>query len=313
LRLSEKQIARIERMLRGGIQRGVPLSKHTTFKIGGPADIVAEPSDRAALASLFRFVNEEQIPTLVLGGGSNILFSDQGFRGVVIRTYKLNRIEFVGAGSGTVRASAEAGVSLQKLINEACKRNLTGLETLWGIPGSVGGSVAVNAGAGEVSMGSLIKNITLLGHRGEEVVINARYLKYGYRRMDLPDRAVLVHANLSLKKGDPDQITSQLEETKSRRKLTQPEGVFSAGCVFKNPSPDNPAGAIIDRLGFKGKTQGGAGVSEVHANFIVNLGNATAADVLSLIEAIRAKALAEENVELELEIRVVREDAGYGS
>jgi UDP-N-acetylmuramate dehydrogenase len=313
LRLSNKQIAQIGRLLDGRIQRGFPLSKLTTFKIGGPADIVAEPSDRAALASLVRFVNAEQIPTLALGGGSNLLFSDEGFRGVIIRVHRLNKIEFIGAGSGTVRASVEAGVALQKLINEACKLRLTGLETLWGIPGSVGGSVAVNAGAGEVSMGNHIKNITLLGSRGEEIVINERYLKYGYRRMDLPDRAVLVHANFSLKKGDPDQITSRLEETKTRRKLTQPVGVFSAGCVFKNPSPDNPAGAIIDRLGFKGKTHGGAGISEAHANFIVNLGTATAADVLTLIENIRARALAEEGVALELEIRVAREDGGYGS
>ncbi len=313
MRLTEKQIAQIERMMSGGIQRGIPLSKLTTFRIGGPADIIAEPTNRAELASLVRFVNEEQIPALILGGGSNILFHDEGFRGVIVRAHKLNRIEFLSNGSETVHASVEAGVSLQKLIAESCKLNLTGLETLWGIPGSIGGSVAVNAGAGEIAIGSLIESLTVLDSLGKETVLTKSELTYSYRKMDLPGDSVALHAILALTKGDSGLIMRLLEETKSRRKLTQPIGRFSAGCVFKNPSPDRPAGAVIDKLGFKGLITGGAQVSQTHANFIVNLGSATAADVLNLISVIRRKALAEEGVTLELEIRVVGEDGGYGS
>ncbi len=171
--------------------------------------------------------------------------------------------------------------------------------------------MVTNAGSGEVCVGELLESVKLVTRFGEELVIGGRDLTYGYRSMSLPKGSTVVEGVLRLRRGDPDAIAAELERSRARRRGRQPLDRHSAGCVFKNPAPDTPAGALIDRLGFKGVRVGGAEVSPVHANFIINRGHATAADVLELIEQIRSKASEKAHANLELEICVIGEEAAH--
>jgi UDP-N-acetylmuramate dehydrogenase len=286
---------------------GVSLSRFSSFRIGGPTDVLAEPDSVAALRGLVQYIRESDLPHLFLGAGTNILFEDGGFRGVVVRLTALRDLSVETNGADALRIAAGAGVMLPVLIGKATSLGCTGLEALWGIPGSLGGAVVMNAGAGGAALGDFLVELRLLDAAGGDLVIEKQAIHCGYRSMDLPQGAVVVQATVRLPFGESGSIETALAAAKAHRRASQPWNVPSAGCVFKNPSPQNPAGAIIDRLGFKGLAAGGAQVSEVHANFIVNRGEATAADVLKLIETIRERVRATENIELELEIQVVGE------
>jgi UDP-N-acetylmuramate dehydrogenase len=183
------------------------------------------------------------------------------------------------------------------------------MEALWGIPGSFGGAIVTNAGAGGVCLGELLCKVDLLTQTGEQVSLEKEEIRHRYRALELPRGAVVLGGTLKLNREDPASIEEKLTKAKSQRRTTQPKGVHSAGCAFKNPSPDNPAGAIIDRLGFKGATVGGAQVSKRHANFIINRGGAKASDVMALVEKIRERVWQEERIELEMEICVIGETA----
>jgi UDP-N-acetylmuramate dehydrogenase len=254
-----------------------------------------------------KYVRTWRLPHLFLGAGTNVLFEDGGFRGVVIRLTSLRELQVVTNGSNACRITAEAGVSLPALISKTAGLGFTGLEPLWGIPGSFGGAVVTNAGSGGVAIGDFLVELKLLNESVEELTLDKPEIDCGYRFMKLPPRAMVVQGTLRLLSGETASIEAQLAKARTGRRTSQPWNVSSAGCVFKNPSPHNPAGAIIDRLGFKGLTAGGAQVSEIHANFIVNRGGATAADVLHLIELIRQRVKVSENIDLELEIRVIAE------
>ncbi len=307
--LTPLQIKEIEGLAPGRVFREVPLRQFTSFKIGGPADLIVEPAGRYDFSRLLMYVHEEKIPRIFLGAGTNVLFHDAGFRGVVIRTNNLNRMDFQSDGLGMATITVSAGVPLPRLISRACEFGWTGIEDLWGIPGSFGGAVVSNAGAGDVSMSDPLVTIRLLNDQGEPISIEKKDLRSGYRSMGIPARSVVVEGILQLQRGESQTIESRIAAARERRKNQQPHGFASAGCVFKNPSEERPAGLLIDRLGLKGISVGDAQVSEVHANFIVNRGEARAADVLELIEEIRTKVKDEEGVELDLEIRVVTEEA----
>jgi len=240
-----------------------------------------------------------------------VLFRDGGFRGVVIRLTALREFHIQANGSDAGRITAAAGVPLPVLITKATQAGLAGLELLWGIPGSFGGAIATNAGASGAQLGDSLLELTLLDESARELILNKREIECGYRFMKLPQGSIVVEGTLRLPKGERRSIEEGLALARSRRRQSQPWSVPSAGCVFKNPSPDNPAGAIIDRLGFKGAAVGGAQVSEVHANFIVNRGQAAAADVLRLIEKIQQQVRLSEKINLELEIQVVGEAAQH--
>jgi UDP-N-acetylmuramate dehydrogenase len=308
LTLTTRQIEDIQALLRARSLAGVPLSRFTSFRIGGPADLAVEPQDVPELASLLRYLQTESIPSIVLGAGTNVLFHDAGFRGVVVRTDSISGFEIREEGSDHAIITVAAGVPLPMVVTKTCALGWTGLEPLWGIPGLFGGAVVTNAGAEDACTGDFLIGLRLLTDEGEEVVLDRDQLEYSYRSMKLPPKSVVVEGTLRLPRGDRQSIDGDLLEARLRRRL-QPSDKPSAGCVFKNPSPENPAGAIIDRLGFKGMTLGGAQVSELHANFIINRGQATAADVLGLIQRIRDRVKAEENIDLELEIRVIGEEA----
>ena len=226
----------------------------------------------------------------------------------MIRTAGIGGFTVERNGSDHARIIVAAGVPLPALISRAAALGWEGLEPLWGIPGSFGGAIVTNAGAGAASLGDLLVRAKLMTVSGEEIIAEKEELGFDYRCAKLPPDTVVVEGTLRLRRGNRQVIEANMEEARLRRRSTQPLDKPSPGCIFKNPAPDNPAGAIIDRLGFKGTRVGDAQVSEVHANFIVNLGKAAATDVLELIEGIRKRVKTEENVELELEICVIGEE-----
>jgi len=309
LTLTNGHIQEIRQLVQGHVLTRVPLSRFTSFKIGGPADLVAEPQNVEQLAVLVNYLKAAQIPRVFLGAGTNVLFHDAGFRGVVVRMNALRDFDMQTNGSGHGRVTVAAGVALPSVIGKVCKLGWTGMEPLWGIPGSFGGAVVTNAGAGGVCIGEVLVGIALLMETGEQTSLEKDRILYAYRAIELPQGAVVLGGTLKLNRDDPASIKLKLEKARSFRRKTQPGKVPSAGCVFKNPSPDNPAGAIIDRLGFRGAMVGDAQVSERHANFIINRGNAKSADVMGLVEKIRERVRQEEQVELELEICVIGETA----
>jgi UDP-N-acetylmuramate dehydrogenase len=240
-----------------------------------------------------------------------VLFQDKGFRGVVVLLTSLDGFSVHENGSDHARITVAAGVPLPLVVSRTARAGWTGIEPLWGIPGSFGGAVVTNAGAGGVSIGETLQQVKLLTLSNEEVTLEKGALRFGYRSMLLPHGAIVLEGTLRLGRADLRSTEAELDKARERRRSSQPWDWPSAGCIFKNPHTDNPAGALIDRLGFKGTQVGDAQVSEVHANFIINRGAATAADVLELIEKIKRRVRAEEGIELELEIRVMGEEGTH--
>lgn len=295
----------IDNALGGKTLRDFPLSRLTTFRIGGPADLVVFPSDENEICAVMTILRTEGIPFIVVGSGSNLLFPDEGYKGVILSLKHLKHIEIITNNRTEIKLRSMAGAPLAKIIQKFGEFSAIGPSRLWGIPGQVGGSIACNAGAMNFNLSDLICEIELLDLECKKIVSKIRDLDYGYRKMKLPPDAIVTSATFMAFKGDPEEVARELEIAKTKRRVSQPHGGASAGCVFKNPSPENPAGAIIERLGFKGMRIGLAEVSERHANFIVNRGKAKAREVINLIDLIKRKAWDEERVNLELEIKIV--------
>lgn len=298
----------IRALCQGRVLEQPLLCKYSSFRIGGPADVIAEPRTRNGLIQLVQFLKAEAIPYVVIGRGTNVLFHDAGFRGVVVRTRGLGYWGLSPNGSQFGLFTVEAGVSLPFLVTQACKRGFGGLEDLWGIPGSLGGAVKTNAGAGRTSVGEHLRDVTILTSDGQVQHIEQEELCFGYRFVNLPAGSLVLEARMRLTRESPEIIHTRLRAAKFRRRSSQPRGIPSAGCVFKNPASDLSAGAMIDRLGLKGLRVGDAQVSEIHGNFIVNRGQARARDVLELIEIIRSRVEEQEHVSLSLEIQVIGEE-----
>ena len=297
--------------IRGEVRENEPMSGHTSFKIGGPADALVTPADRDDLVALLGEVRERNIPYAVLGGGTNLLVRDGGFRGVIISLKQLNAIEasreYRSLGGSFMVVRADAGVVLAKLMNFAGERGLTGLEFAAGIPGTVGGALCMNAGTAQGEIGDVVDSVTLLGPGGDLLVRHRDEMRFGYRTANVPAGHIVVDTKIILRHGDAGKIKAQVKELLEQRKERQPWGLPNAGSVFKNPM-DEAAGKLIESAGLKGLTIGGAQVSDKHANFIVNLGNARAADVLALMDTIREKVLEMHRIRLEPEIKVIGED-----
>ncbi|WP_287154405.1 UDP-N-acetylmuramate dehydrogenase [Candidatus Solincola tengchongensis] len=294
--------------LRGEVLRDVPLSGYTTFRIGGPADLLVVPKGQEELFLLSQAILDHGCDFLVLGRGSNVLVSDAGFRGVVVLTppgLKRARIKDEG------KVNIESGCELNRLILWCMEHGLAGLEELSGIPGSIGGAVRMNAGAHGRTIGDIVEEIKVLRLEGEEIrerTLSARKACFAYRRArGIGNRDIIYEVKLNLYIDDKDRIRERRDGFLSWRKERQPLGRPSAGSVFLNP-PGMSAGEIIERCGLKGMRVGDAMVSPKHANFIVNLGKASADDVLRLVELIKREVLRKEGVELEEEIDLI----GFG-
>jgi UDP-N-acetylmuramate dehydrogenase len=286
-----------------------PLAPFTTFKVGGPAQCLVEVHDSRELASAWHLAAQTGVPSTILGGGSNVLVSDAGVRGVVIRTHG-----GVIALEGEAGVRADAGVSLNSLVRWTIGRGLAGLEAWAGTPGSVGGAVFGNAHYGGRSVGELIASVRLIGAGHDIVDVPAREMEFAYDRSRLQrtgDVVLSVLFALSAS-ADPALLRETARRSLADRKRTQPLDTPSAGCIFQNPDPavdsvpdgiPASAGALIDRAGLKGHAIGGARVSAAHANFILNEGGATASDIRRLIDLCRDEVRARFGVTLREEIR----------
>lgn len=297
--------------VRGEVRQNEPMSNHTSFRIGGPADALVTPADRDDLAALLGEVRERNIPYAVLGGGTNLLVRDGGFRGVIISLKRLNTIEasreYRSLGGSFAVVRADAGAALAKLLSYAAERGLTGLEFAAGIPGTVGGALCMNAGTAQGEIGDAVDSVTLLGPAGDLLVRHRDEMRFGYRTANVPAGHIVLDTTVILRHGDAGKIKAQVKQLLEQRKERQPWGLPNAGSVFKNPM-DEAAGKLIESAGLKGLAIGGAQISDKHANFIVNLGNARAADVLALMDAIREKVLEMHRIRLEPEIKIIGED-----
>ena len=281
-----------------------PMSRHTTFRIGGPAKRMAFPSSREQLVLLMSFAKDYGANPLVIGNGSNLLVPDEGLDRLVIDTSAgLTRVE---PGTQPHTLTAECGAPLARLALCACEQGLTGLEFAHGIPGTVGGGLAMNAGAYGGELRQVVQSVRVLFPEEGIRTLTGEEMAFGYRRSLLTDHpeAVALSAVFSLTPGDPEAIREQMRELMGRRKASQPLEWPSAGSTFKRPA-GHFAGTLIDQCGLKGRAVGGAQVSEKHAGFLINRGGATCADVLELADQVRQEVLRQTGVELELEIRVL--------
>lgn len=278
-----------------------PMKNHTTFRIGGPADALALPKTPEEVAEVVRFCHEHAQPYYVLGNGSNLLVSDEGYRGLVLQLYRnFNDIQVNGE-----TITVQAGAMLAAVARTAYQTGLTGLEFASGIPGTIGGAVVMNAGAYGGEMKNVLKEVTVLTKEGEVLVIPAKALELGYRTSVIPKNGwIVLGAVLQLKKGDQEQILARMEELKEQRITKQPLDLPSAGSTFKRPE-GYFAGKLIMDAGLRGFTVGGAQVSEKHCGFVVNRGNATAADVWELICEVKRRVKEMTGVELEPEVKLL--------
>lgn len=293
----------LERQIRGRVLYGEPLGKHTSFGIGGPADIMIFPEGVDDVRAALAFCRLAGLSYLVLGGGSNLLVRDGGFRGMVLH---LDAAFQQLAAEGT-RVRAGAGVRLSRLVAFCSKQALTGVECLAGIPGTVGGAVKGNAGAAGGSIADHLAAVELVMPEGNPQAFSRDLLEFSYRRSSLPEGCVILEATFDLEQGDPVRIRRQVSENLLERNRRQPVEWRSAGSIFKNP-PGDYAGRLVEKVNLKGIRYGDACISSKHGNFIINLGKATAMDVLALVDVIKRRVREEMNVELELEVRVVGED-----
>jgi UDP-N-acetylmuramate dehydrogenase len=277
-----------------------PLREYTSFKIGGPADVVVEPADIEDVCRVVQQARTHRIPLFVLGG-TNLLIRDGGIRGIVISLVRLREIK---EESGSV-LFAEGGVGMPTLIGYAMRRSLSGLEWAAGIPGTVAGCVVMNAGTKLGEMKDSVKAVRMVNSKGQIVDVEAAQVRFEYRRALLP-RGIVVGVWLQLKKGVRSEIERVVKDYLHYRRDTQPLALPSAGCVFKNPSNDS-AGRLIEAVGLKGARVGDVEVSTKHANFMVNRGQASAADVLALIGKVRSAIRRRAGVRLDLELKVVGE------
>lgn len=279
-----------------------PMSRHTTFRIGGPAKRMAFPSSREQLVLLMSFAKDYGANPLVIGNGSNLLVPDEGLDRLVIDTSaNLNRVE---RGSGNT-VLADAGATLARTADLACKSGLTGLEFAHGIPGTLGGGVVMNAGAYGGELKDVVTEVTALYPDGVKVLTPAE-LDFSYRHSVFSaGEGIVLGAKVKLESGDPDAIKAKMDDLMARRKASQPLELPSAGSTFKRPT-GYYAGSLIEGCGLKGCRVGGAEVSSKHAGFLVNVGGATCADVLALIEKVQKTVYDAHGVMLEPEVKIIR-------
>lgn len=281
------------------VQTDELMKPHTTFRIGGPADYFIRPGNPEQIAGIIRICREQGLPWFVLGNGSNLLVSDSGYRGVVIQIYK--NFSSVEIQESAVRV--QAGALLSAVAKKAQQQGLSGMEFASGIPGTLGGAVMMNAGAYGGEMKDILREVSVLTGEGEIRILTRDQLKLGYRTSIIKEKGyVVLEAVLELKPGDPQNIEKRMEELKEQRVTKQPLEYPSAGSTFKRPE-GYFAGKLIMDSGLRGYRVGDAQVSEKHCGFVINRGNATAEDVLTLIRDVQEAVYSKFQVKLETEIR----------
>ena len=284
---------------------GVPLARYTSLRVGGAADLLVRPTTAARVAELLKLTNESLTPVLILGRGTNLLIGDRGFRGLVMvldEGLEAGGFELTGN-----RCQAAAGLPLRRVVERLCQAGLGGLEDLYGIPGSLGGALAMNAGSYGSTIWSVVEEVELALPTGETVWLKSGEIDYGYRRVNLPPGAVITQVRLRLPEADSAALLEICKTRQADREAKHPLTKPNCGSVFKNPADEHGAWQLVDEAGLKGYSLGGARVSTKHTNFIINTGDATAADVKALILHIQKTVLERFGIELETEVRMVGE------
>ena len=281
-----------------------PMAKHTSFRIGGPADVLAQPADEAELAALLKRAGEHAVPVTLVGNGSNLLVRDKGIRGLVI---KLSNSFSSITVDGNVMTFG-SGISLAMASKKAASLSLSGLEFAVGIPGTIGGAVYMNAGAYDGEMAKVVRSVRVMDREGKISELKASELAFAYRHTALQNSGwIVISVTVALQPGEAESIAAKMADFSQRRISKQPLELPSAGSMFKRP-PGYFAGTLIEQTGLKGYTVGGAQVSQKHAGFVVNVGGATAKDVLQLISDVQSKVFAAHGVRLEPEVLVLGEE-----
>ena len=291
------------------ILKNEPLKQHTSFRVGGPAKVYVVPEDIEELQKLIRFLHEEKLPYDIIGNGTNLLVSDAGVDHVVVEIGRvLEGIELLPEANAsdekTYYIRVLAGTLLSKAAQFAATQELSGMEALRGIPGTLGGAVTMNAGAYGTEMKDVLYSVDVLTPEGELQTLTPAELALGYRHSVIPERGyIVVAATLALRKGDPAEIKARMADFQNRRKEKQPLDKASAGSTFKRPE-GYFAGKLIEDTGLRGFRHGGAQVSEKHCGFVINDGTARAADIYWLIGEVRKRVLLEQHVELTPEVKI---------
>ena len=285
-------------MTKGSFLKDEAMAKHTSYRIGGPANAYITPRDKDDLSQILQFANQHGIATYFVGSGSNLLVADEGIDGLVITLVKsLKRLEITGA-----TVFAESGVMLGKMVKECISRNLSGVESMIGVPGTLGGALVMNAGAfgGEIS--NYLKHVTVMQMDGQEKQYQPGDISFSYRHSTFPDDEIVISAEFELIQSDKETVQEKRAVASGGRKATQPLKFRSAGSVFKNPK-EGAAGYYIDQAGLKGTKVGDAEISPIHANFFVNHGKAKASDVVALIRLARETVHDKFGIMLDLEVK----------
>ena len=283
------------------ILKDVPMKEHTTMKVGGKADLMIIPDSISSIQKIIAFLSTTNIPYLVIGNGSNLIFHDTGYNGVIVK---------IGTPLSDIEVFddiiiAEAGASLAHVANTALEHSLTGLEFASGIPGSMGGAVYMNAGAYDGEMKQVVIETLCLDNEGNLITLKNDEHNFSYRHSIIQDdNLTCLQVKMKLEKGEKHKIQTRMNELNARRRKKQPLNYPSAGSIFKRP-PGTYAGMLVDNCGLRGTKIGGAQVSDKHCGFIVNTGNATAEDIISLIKYVQETVYKNSGIWLELEVKII--------
>lgn len=306
----EKELLREKIRSTGALlQESVMGSSITSIGVGGPVDYLISVQREEELISVLEILRELKVPHFPLGSGTNLIIRDKGFRGAMVRAAGGLKNYFIEEEKEEILARCFSGAPLFSLVKELAEKGAMGAECLAGIPGTVGGAVRGNAGTRKGSIGAFVREVTIINSKGKKTNYLGSSLKWEYRKVNLPESGFIFSVILSFPRNDPEKILKSLREELDYRNSTQPVGKKTCGCIFKNPRDiKKSAGEIIEELGFKGVRIKGARVSEVHANFIENDGNAEAKDVLVLIKAIQEKVKEKFGITLEREVVIIGEE-----
>jgi UDP-N-acetylmuramate dehydrogenase len=279
---------------------GFSMSRYTSMRVGGNVELIVYPKSAEVLIKVLKMLSLLGIKPTVLGAGSNTIIDDEGIEGVVVSTKKMRGIHILENG----KILAEAGAVLGTILNKTIRVGLSGFEFVAGIPGTVGGGIFMNAGANDGEIKDVVEKVWVWVD-GKEMVLFRDEIEFEYRKCHIPEGSVVTRALFGLKPGRSDESEKRVKEYLDKRSKTQPITMSNSGSIFKNP-PEIPAGKLLEELGFKGFSIGGARFSELHANFIVNWKNAKASDIIRLIDLARKEALSRRGIDLETEVKIIR-------
>ncbi len=295
-------IQNIKSITTGLLLENEPMINHTTFGVGGLADCYFMPSDIIELKEVLKYTYANNIRTFFIGSGSNVLVSDNGYDGIIISLKKtFKNLEILDNGTIT----SDSGVMLGSMVKKATKKGIEGMESLIGVPGTVGGALYMNAGAYKHEISNYFHSALLLDKTGIEKIYKKKDVKFDYRNSSFPEDEILIKAIFQYKKGDIETISKNKKEASNKRKMSQPLKYRSAGSIFKNPNKKFPAGYLIDQSGLKGFRIGDAEISTKHANFIINRGKAKSKDIIKLINIAKNEVFKKFKIELKLEIKLL--------